>query len=78
MSELDELMNLDPLSLTRSSPELEALIKVYRNQRSNAEAGIKPKKESGPKVKIDLDAVMQGLKAKIAPSTTTVEVKRRV
>lgn len=74
MNELDELMNLDPLELTRDSPELEAIIKVYRNQRANAEAGIKPKKEAGPK--LNLDAVMQGLKAKIA--TPVVEVKRRV
>lgn len=73
MNELDELMNLDPQSLTRSSPELEALIKVYRNQRANAEAGIKPKKEAGPK--LNLDAVMEGLKAKVAVPTT---ITRRI
>lgn len=70
MNELDELMNLDPLSLTRSSPELEALIKVYRNQRANAEAGIKPKKEAGPK--LNLDSVMEGLKAKVVSPATTI------
>lgn len=74
MNELDMLMNLDPLELTRDSPELEAIIKVYRNQRANAEAGIKPKKEAGPK--LNLDAVMEKLKATVVKPVN--EIKRRV
>lgn len=71
-NELDELMNLDPMELTRDSPELEALIKVYRNQRANAAVGIKPKKESGPKVSIS--GILDGL----IPKSVGTEIKRRV
>ena len=71
-NELDILMNLDPLELTRDSPELEALIKVYRQQRANAEAGIKPKKEAGPKV--SLEGLLDGMIKK----TPTEGIKRRV
>lgn len=73
MNELDILMNLDPLELTRDSPELEALIRVYRQQRANAEAGIKPKKEAGPKV--SLTGILDGMIKKTAP---VGEIKRRV
>lgn len=61
MNELDILMNLDPLELTRDSPELEAIIAIYRQQRANAEAGIKPKREKGPKA--SLDNILDGMLA---------------
>lgn len=74
MNELDILMNLDPLELTRDSPELEAIIKVYRNQRANAEAGIKPVKEKG--VKVNLDAIVQQMKTTVVAPVN--EIKRRI
>ena len=44
-NELDELMNLDPMELTRDSTALEALVQLYRKQRAE---GKKPEKERGP------------------------------
>lgn len=54
-SEIDELMNRiceDPA--LASGKDIDDLIAYHRKNRANAEAGIKPKKESGPKQKIDL------------------------
>lgn len=61
-NELDMLMNLDPLELTRDSPELEAIIQIYRQQRANAAAGIKPKKDTGPKV--DMGSILDRIKTR--------------
>lgn len=60
MSEIDELMSLDPLEL--SSQDINKIIAYQRKARANNEAGIKPKKEAGPKA--DLSKVMQALKVK--------------
>lgn len=49
-NELDELMSLDPLEM--SSRDIDAIIAYHRKARANAEAGIKPVKESGPKVSL--------------------------
>ncbi len=76
MNELDILMNLDPLELTRDSPELEALIKAYRQQRANAEAGIKPKKEAGPKA--SLSGILDNLIKPKAPAAPGSSGLRRV
>lgn len=67
MSELDELMNLDPLSLTRDSPEIEKLIAHYRKQRADRVAGKKPQKEKGPAA--DVSTLLDGLKLAKPPST---------
>jgi len=55
---IDELMSLDPLDLAKDPAAIDAIIAYHRNNRANAEAGIvKPKKENGPKLKLDLSAL---------------------
>lgn len=55
---IDELMSLDPLELAKDPAAIDAIIAYHRNNRANAEAGIvKPKKENGPKLKLDLSAL---------------------
>lgn len=77
MSTLDELMNRDPFDY--SNADLDEIIAYHRQQRRNLEAGIKPKKEEGPKV--SLDAVMASLTqnevVSVAAPTTTGKVDRR-
>lgn len=53
-NDLDLLMDLDPLELASTEGGIDAIILVMRQRRTMAQAGIKPKKESGPKVKLDL------------------------
>lgn len=72
-NEIDLLMDLDPLSM--SARDIDSIIAYHRQNRANAEAGIKPKKETGPKV--SLDSVMGSLLA-AKPKAPTVLVKRRV
>lgn len=50
-NEIDELMDLDPLSMTPT--DIDKIIAYHRQNRANAEAGIKPKKETGPKAKLE-------------------------
>lgn len=50
MSDLDDLMNLDPHDLT--DEDIDKIIANHRKQRALAAQGVKPKKESGPKVDI--------------------------
>jgi hypothetical protein len=54
-SDLDALMSEDPLSL--SDKDIDTIIAIQRNFRANKEAGIKPKREKGPGLKIDLKAL---------------------
>lgn len=54
---IDSLMDLDPLSLTTEN--IDSIIAYHRKNRANAAAGIKPKRESGPKV--DISAVVQNM-----------------
>lgn len=68
ISDLDRLMNEDPLNL--SAQDIDAIILYQRKARRDFEAGVKPEKPSGPKAKIDLIAM--GLVKAAAP------VKRRV
>lgn len=70
-NEIDELMDLDPLEMTPAN--IDSIIAYHRKNRANAEAGIKPKKEAGPKQKIDLLAL--GLIKEKPPAEP---VKRRV
>lgn len=70
---IDELMSLDPLELAKSPAQIDAIIAYHRQNRANAEAGIvKPKKENGPKLKLDLSALGLSAPKSIDP------VKRRV
>jgi len=55
MSDLDELMSLDPLGLTNA--DIDAIIAYHRKSK---EAGPKPRKETGPTMKVDL--TLLGLK----------------
>lgn len=45
MNEIDELMDLDPIELSRTPQAIDKIIQHYRNQRAKAAEGLKPKKE---------------------------------
>ena len=74
MNEIDDLMDLDPLSLTK--PQLDAIIAYQRQRRAEREAGggKRARKETGPKVSLTglLENMTQG-KAKAEPV-----IKRRL
>lgn len=73
-NEIDELMarvSEDPINAPKQ--DLDAIIAYHRRNRANAEAGIKPKKETGPKQTLDLAAL--GLSK---PVVTAPPMKRRV
>ena len=70
-NEIDTLMDLDPMQM--SDKDLDAIIQYHRNNRANSEAGIKPKKESGPKQSLDLAKL--GLIKK--PATVAPTARRR-
>lgn len=70
MNDLDALMSEDPLKL--SNQDIDSIIAYQRKIRAQAESGVKPKKETGPKV--SLDKVMANLvKPKVVEG-----IKRRV
>lgn len=73
MSELDNLMSLDPMRM--SDQDIDKIITYHRQQRENFEKGIKPKKEKGPSV--SLDSVVQALQIKVPPKADE-NFKRRV
>lgn len=52
---IDDLMSLDPLEMTPD--DITSIIAYHRNNRANLELGVKPKKETGPKVELDLVAL---------------------
>lgn len=52
MSTVDDLMNILPLEATPD--DIDKIIAHYRANRARIESGVKPKKETGPEVKIDL------------------------
>lgn len=54
-NEVDLLMDLDPLEY--SAMDIEKIIAYQRQQRANSEAGTKPKKETGPKLSLDLQGL---------------------
>ena len=62
MNELDRLMALDPLEL--SSQDIDTIISLQRKARQNFEAGVKPKKETGPKQ--DLSELLKMSAPKVA------------
>ncbi len=51
MSDLDDLMNADPLGL--SDQDVDGIIAYQRRHRAMVESGVKPKKEKGPAVSLD-------------------------
>jgi len=71
-NEVDELMNLDPLEMTPAN--IDSIIAYHRKNRANAALGIKPAKESGPKLKLD-DLVAKMVKTEPKPAVGTI--KRR-
>ena len=71
-NEVDMLMDLDPLSLTTNN--IESIIAYHRKARANAAAGIKPKRESGPK--IDISSVVAGMTGTAQPSSAP-SIRRR-
>lgn len=70
-NELDELMDLDPLEL--SAKDLDSIIAYHRQKRADRADGIKPKRESGPKV--GLGDLVKGM---IKEPKVEVTVKRRI
>lgn len=65
---IDLLMDLDPLEMTPT--DISSIIEYHRRNRANNEAGIKPKKDTGPKATIDLASL--GIAAPVA-----APIKRR-
>lgn len=63
LSDLDWLMSLDPLNY--EAIHIDAIIAYQRNHRANVEKGLKPKKDSGPK--LTLDSLLDRVKPKTAP-----------
>lgn len=57
MTDLDRIMNEDPLNLTKE--DLDALIAYHRKARANFELGTKSKakKETGPQQTINLESL---------------------
>lgn len=70
---LDTLMDEDPLNLTAEN--LDQIVAIHRDQRAKRESGVKPSKESGPKLKLSQDILGSLLKDK--PKAEVV-VKRRI
>ncbi len=58
-TDIDALMSLNPLDLTPANRDeyLTRVIAYQRQSRANREAGIKPKREKGPGLKLDLKAL---------------------
>lgn len=80
MPEIDELMSLDPLSLTKDGPELRAIIAYYRNNRAKEGAdGKMPRGKSrsapGEKMKLDLTELLQSMGSK-GPSPASASAPR--
>lgn len=70
-NELDELMSRladDPIGATPR--DIDGVIAYCRKYRANLESGVKPKRETGPKAKIDL--------AELGLVKAAVEIKRRI
>lgn len=72
MSDLNDLMDKDPLSMT--SADIDAIIAYHRKRRATLAAGGKApraKKETGPTVSIDLKKLGLGLES------STPKIRRR-
>lgn len=53
-NDIDELMDLDPVELTKNPAAIDAIIQYHRNRRAAASEGNKPRKAANP---IDLKAL---------------------
>lgn len=58
-NEIDDLMDLDPVGL--SDQDLDKIIATHRKWRKDFESGIKPKKQTGEKQKIDIASLVQNI-----------------
>ncbi len=63
---IDQLMDLDPLGL--SDQHIDKIIAYQRKMRADFEAGVKPKRDQGPKSNVDLVSAL-GLAPKVGPVT---------
>lgn len=72
-STLDDLMDKDPLQLTKE--DITAIVDYQRKARQNWEAGVKPKKEAGPKPSVSLADMMKG---RLTPKPDAPKIVRRV
>ena len=53
-NDIDDLMDLDPVALTKNPAAVDAIIAYHRNNRAKAAEGMKPKRTANP---IDLKAL---------------------
>lgn len=53
-NDIDELMDLDPVELTKNPAAIDKIIAYHRNNRAKAAEGLKPKREAN---KVDLKAL---------------------
>lgn len=72
---INELMDIDPLELTSTPGTIDAIIAYHRKNRANAAAGIKAKKETGPKK--DLSEALKGMFGEAAPAPVASGIRRR-
>lgn len=66
MSDLDDLMSLDPLSL--SDQDIDKIIERQRKHRGLVEKGVKVKKDKGPEITGALEGLMVKMTGSFAPS----------
>ena len=69
MSDVDLLMDLDPLSL--SDADIDAIVAYHRNIRAKKAAGEKPAKP-----KVDVSSAVSSILNKIKPAAETKPVRR--
>jgi hypothetical protein len=72
MTDLDELMNKDPLEL--SEQDIDAIIAYQRKMRAQRESGVKVKKGDSSKPAVKLDLAALGL---LKPKAQAPTMKRR-
>jgi hypothetical protein len=54
-TEINSIMEMDPLTLTRDGPEIAALISIYRERRAQYKTGAKAEKAKVEKKLLSLD-----------------------
>jgi len=73
MAEIDELMDEDPLNLTKT--KLDAIVAYHRKVRADRASGVKTKtrREEGPKLSLD-----HLLKGRLGERPKAPSIKRRI
>lgn len=71
-NEIDYIMNLDPLELTKNPEAIDKAILYMRKMRAQFELGVKPKKEQGPPP--DLSNILSAL---VPAAPEAPKLKRR-